>query len=28
VGHMLHHEAPERVAEVVTQWFVKEGVTP
>jgi len=28
VGHMLHHEAPELVAEVVTQWFVKEGVTP
>jgi pimeloyl-ACP methyl ester carboxylesterase len=26
VGHMLHHEAPERVAEVVTRWFVKEGV--
>lgn len=28
VGHMLHHEAPERVAEVVSRWFVKEGVTP
>ena len=28
VGHMLHHEAPVLVAEVINRWFVKEGVTP
>jgi pimeloyl-ACP methyl ester carboxylesterase len=28
VGHMLHHEAPVLVAEVINRWFAQEGVTP